>query len=86
MSESLLRPRYPLRGDLRALAGRKWLQKNYYDRHVKPLKPINLGETVRVRLLGEKVWSPAKCVGFAGPCSYLVKTGEAVYRRNPVTC
>ena len=33
MSESLLRPSYPLRGDVRALAGRKWRQKNYYDRH-----------------------------------------------------
>ena len=56
MSESLLRPSYPLRGDVRALAGRKWRQKNYYDRHVKPLKSINLGKTVRVRLPGEKVW------------------------------
>ena len=62
MSESLLRPSYPLRGDVRALAGRKWGQKNYYDQHVKPLKPINLGENVRVRLPGEKVWSPAECV------------------------
>ena len=42
----------------------------------------NLGESVRVRLPGEKVWSPAECVGFAGPCSYLLKTGDAVYRRN----
>ena len=82
MLESLLRPSYPLRSDLRALAGRKLRQKNYYDRHVKPLKPINLGETVRVRLPGEKVWSPAECVGFAGPRSYVVKTGDAVYRRN----
>ena len=82
MSESLLRPSYPLRGDVRALAGRKWRQKNYYDRHVKPLKPINFGESVRVRLPGEKVWSPTECVGFAGPRSYLVKTGDAVYRRN----
>ena len=51
---------------------------------MKPLKPINLklGETVRVRLPGEKVWSPAECVGFSGPRSYLVKTGDAVYRRN----
>ena len=82
MSESLLRPSYPLRGDVRALTGRKWRQKNYYDRHVKPSTPINLGETVRVRLPGEKVWSPAECVGFAGPRSYLVETGDAVYRRN----
>ena len=45
MSESLLRQSYPLHGDVRALAGRKWRQKNYYDRHVKPLKPINLGKS-----------------------------------------
>ena len=82
MSESLLRPSYLLRGDARAFAGRKWRPKNYYDRHVNPLKPINLGESVRVRLPGEKVWSPAECVGFAGPRIYLVKTGDAVYRRN----
>ena len=56
--------------------------KNYYDRHVKPLNPINLGESVRVRLPGEKVWSPAECVDFSGPRSYLVKTGDGVYRRN----
>ena len=67
---------------MRALARRKWRQKNYYDQHVKPLKPINLGKSMRVRLPGEKVWSPAECVGFVGPCSYLVKTGYAVYRHN----
>ena len=67
---------------MRALARRKWRQKNYYDQHVKPLKPINLGKTMRMRLPGEKVWSPAECVGVVGPCSYLVKTGYAVYRHN----
>ena len=82
MLESPLRSSYPLHSDVRALAGRKWRQKNYYDRHVKPLKFINLGESVRVRLPGEKVWSPAECMGFAGPRSYLLKTGDAVYHRN----
>ena len=85
MSESLLRPSYPLQGDERGLAVRKWRQKNHYDRHVKPLKFINLGESVRVRLPGEKVWSPAECMGFAGPRSYLLKTGDAVYHRNHCT-
>ena len=37
---------------------------------------------VRVRRLGEKVWSPATCVDFAGPRSFLVKTGDVVYRRR----
>ena len=49
---------------------------------MKPLKPINLGESVRVRLPGEKVWSLTECVGFSGPRSYQVKTGDAVYRRS----
>ena len=35
-----------------------------------------------MRLPGEKVWSPAECVDFSGPRSYLVKTGDGVYRRN----
>ena len=35
-----------------------------------------------VRLPGEKVRSPAECMGFACPRSYLLKTGDAVYRRN----
>ena len=82
MSEFLLRPSYPLRGDVVALARRKLRKKNDYDRHVKPLKAINLGESVRARLPGEKVWLPAECVGFAGPRRYLVKTGDDVYRRN----
>ena len=49
---------------------------------MKPLKPINLGKTVRVRFPGEKVWSPPECVGLSGLRSYLVTTCDAVYRRN----
>ena len=49
---------------------------------MKPLKPINFGKTVHARFPGEKVWSPAECVGFSGLRSYLVMTCAAVYRRN----
>ena len=49
---------------------------------MKPLKPINLGKTVHARFPGEKVWSPAEFVSFSGLHSYLVMTGDAVYRRN----
>ena len=45
MSQSRLQPSCSLRGDVRVLAGGKWRQKNYYDRHAKFLKPISLGET-----------------------------------------
>lgn len=37
---------------------------------------------MRVRRLDEKVWSPATCVDFAGPHSFLAKTGDVVYRRR----
>ena len=57
--------------------------KELFRSACEAFKPISLGETVRVRLPGEKVWSPAECVGFAGTRSYLVKTSDAVYRRKP---
>ena len=37
---------------------------------------------VRMRLPGQKVWTPATCLDLAGPCSFLIKSGGAVFRRN----
>ena len=82
MSKSLLQPQFPVEDDLSALRGRKQRQERYYNRHCKQMKPIDRGDTVRVKVPGEKVWTPATCVGLAGPRSYLVKAGGAVYRRN----
>ena len=82
MSESLLRPSYPLRDDVRAMSDRKRRQKHYYDRHAKPLPNVSPGEIVRMRLPGQKVWTPATCLDSAGPRSFLVKSGSTVYRRN----
>ena len=78
MSEALLRPSCPLR----AMSDRKRRQKHYYDRHAKPLPNVSPGEIVRMRLPGQKVWTPATCLDSAGPRSFLVKSGSTVYRRN----
>ena len=82
MSESLLRPSYSLRDDVRAMSDKKRRQKKYYDRHAKPLPSVSPGEMVRMRLPGQKVWTPATCLDSAGPRSFLVKSGSTVYRRN----
>ena len=82
MSKSLLQPQCPVEDDLSALRGRKQRQERYCNRHCKQMKPIDRGDTERVKVPGEKVWTPATCVGLAGPRSYLVKAGGAVYRRN----
>lgn len=82
ISGSLLQPRYPVEEDARAINNQKERQQQYYDQHVKPLKPLKTGEAVRVRLPGKKTWSPAICSGMVGPRSYEVATGEQVLIRN----
>ena len=47
-----------------------------------PLEPISVGDAVRVRLPGEKTWSPGTCTANAGQRSFRVQVGKAVYRRN----
>ena len=37
---------------------------------------------VRMRLPGQKVWTPDTCLDSADPRSFLVKSGSTVHRRN----
>ena len=60
----------------------KQRQQYYYNKHTKPLQPIDRGETVRIKLPGRKTWSAGTCMGPVGLCSYEVKVGDSVYRRN----
>ena len=69
-SESLLWPRYPVEEDAPAINKHKECQQYYYDQHVKPLKPLKVGEAVRVWLPGKKIWNPAVCSGMVGPRRY----------------
>ena len=84
-SEALLKPSYPLHDDVRAMSDRKRRQKHYYDRHAKPLPNVSPGEIVRMRLPGQKVWTPATCLDSAGPRSFLVKSGSTVIGETGVT-
>ena len=62
--------------------GQKERQRFYYDKHTKPLQPIHQGDTMRMRLPGQRTWSPGTCMGQVGPRSYEVKVGESIYRRH----
>ena len=79
---TLLKPRYDTNADTRALAGRKRRQSFYYNQHAHPLPPINEGATVRMRLPGEKTWTPGTHTEQVDSRSYRVKVGGTVYRRN----
>ena len=57
-------------------------QKTYYNQHTKELKPIQSGQTVRIRLPGKSTWSTGVCKGRVGPRSYKVQVGATIYRRN----
>lgn len=79
---SLLQPQYATEEDTRALIGVKQRQQHYYDKHSKPLDPISIGETVRMKLPGRNRWDAGTCTGQVGPRSYEVKVGHGIYRRN----
>ncbi len=78
----LLAPEYPKEESAEAINRQKQRQQHYYDRHTRPLKPLVPGDTVRMRLPGQKVWSPGVCAGLVGPRSYVVKMGNRTFVRN----
>ena len=53
ITKSLLKPRYPVKQDVKELQAQKQRQQKYYNQHGKDLKPINPGDTVRMRLPGQ---------------------------------
>ena len=79
---SLLQPQYSTEEDTRALIGAKQRQQYYYDKHCKPLDPISIGKTVRMKLPGRNTWNSGTCTDQVGPRSYEVKVGNGIYRRN----
>ena len=79
---TLLQPRHNTEREARALKGMKERQRHHYDKHTKPLKPISLGQTVRMKLPGQRKWSAGTCAGKVDERSYIVKVGDVEYRRN----
>ena len=82
IASTLLQPRYSTDEESHAIMGTKERQRYYYNKHTKPLQPILQGETVRMKLPGQKVWSAGTCLGSGGPCSYNVRINGSVYRHN----
>ena len=75
-------PRHNTEEATRALVGAKERQRFYYNRNAKPLPLITPGETIRMRLPGEKRWTKGTCAQELGNRSYKVKFGSCEYRRN----
>lgn len=80
MTVSKLQPAFPT--DTEAQTRQRGRQKFYYNQHVKALKHIQRGQTVRIRLPGQSTWSTGVCMGLVGPRSYEVQVRSTVYRRN----
>ena len=84
----LLKPRYDTDADTRALSDRHRRQSFYYNQHARPLTPIDEGATARVRLPGEKTWTPGTCTDQVNPRRYRVIVGGTVYTpsRRQLVC
>lgn len=68
---------------LEELQNLKDTQKSYFDRNSKPLKPLEIGDTVRLRNPGQSIKTPGKVVRPAEtPRSYFVSHGNTTLRRN----
>jgi len=79
---TLLMPHHNMEEETRASVGAKEQQRFYYNRNAKPLPLITPGETIRMRLPGEKHWTKGTCAHELGNRSYQVKVGSGKYRRN----
>ena len=82
MTSSLLQPRHSAETDSHALLAAKAKQEYYYNMHAQPLPTLKSGASVRIRLPGQKIWTPGTCERNVGPRSYEVQVGGSTYRRN----
>jgi hypothetical protein len=57
-------------------------QKQYFDEGSKELPELKVGDTVRMRLPGQKTWSKGTVVKKAGVRSFVVRVNGKNYRRN----
>ncbi|XP_060558761.1 uncharacterized protein K02A2.6-like [Ruditapes philippinarum] len=59
----------------------QFIRKNHYDKNAHKMKPLKIGESVRIRK--DKYWEPAKVITQHNEHSFHVQTPDvAVYRRN----
>ena len=60
---TLLQPRYSTEEETRALMGKKKQQQFYYNKHTKPLQPIDQGETVRMSSCTSQLQGESRRIG-----------------------
>ena len=87
ISESLLKPRYAQAGEILSIRASKAKQAYYYNRHVKPLIPLNHGKIIRMHLPpcsnNNKEWlGSGPVLGQVAPRLYEVKINGNIYHRN----
>lgn len=84
IAEKLLEPTVTSQEDQLALRSQKARQEYHYNKSSKPLKPLAVGDTVRMRRPGQTTWSKGMCIAEnpSGPRSYDIAIDDAIYRRN----
>jgi hypothetical protein len=82
MTEIHLSPKVPKLSSVRQkMLHKQKKSKSNYDKHTKPLKPLNIGEGIRIQQ--GKVWNPAVVKSKVHDRSYLVETQNgSIFRRN----
>ena len=64
------------------LTAQKMSQAIHCNRGTKSLAPLRIGETIRMRLPGERNWSMGRCLRILSKRSYEVEVNGSRYRRN----
>ena len=81
VTRSTLTPEIPSQVRV-SMENAKRRQAGYYNRGTRSLAPLVSGQTIRMRLPGQSVWSRGVCVKPLAHRSYLVKVNGTFYRRN----
>lgn len=80
---TLLESYYPTENIKKGLSRRTEMQQQYYNQNAKVLKLLDVGDTVRVRKLGQKIWTPAVVTKVTeAPRSYVADSEGTSYRRK----
>ena len=83
ITPSLLEPQYPTDKINQGLRRRAEVQQQYCNQHARLLKPLNTGDTVRIKKPGQKTWTPAEVIKLTeSPRSYVVESEGTRNRRN----
>ena len=81
-TDTLLKPQYGVNSDTQAVRKKKEESRRRYNYGARPLIPLKSGDTVRMKLPRQTIWTPAIVAGEVAPRSYEVTANGSTYRRN----